>query len=100
MVSTRAPGEVIQVPGSALLRAREVRRGALLALHLERAVGDELPDRQREVLGGRPELFFDWMEGEAGFLGREREEARRELLEFARGALGAAPAPCRPTAPH
>src|SRR4026208_1588268 len=76
--------------GFGLLPTGEIRGGPLLALGADHAVGDQLADRQREVLGGGPELLVDLLDAQARVALHERCKALGQRLEIRRGALGAA----------
>jgi hypothetical protein len=60
------------------LLAGEVRRGALLAFGADRAIRDQLADRQREVLGGGPQLLVDLLDAQTGVRLDERAELLRQ----------------------
>src|SRR5262245_59367652 len=76
--------------GFGLLPTGIVRGGPLLALGGDHAVGDQLADRKREVLGGGPELLVDLLDAQARVALHERCEALGQRLEIRRGALCAA----------
>src|SRR5574341_143714 len=65
-----------------LLLACEVGRRPLLALRLERSVGDQFADRQREHLGGSPDLLVDLLDTQTGILGYERQEPGAQFVEL------------------
>src|SRR5262245_26931968 len=66
-------------PTNLLLRsalAREVGRRPLLALGADLAIGDQLADRQSQVLGRRAQLLVDLLDAQA----RVGLDVRRKLL--------------------
>src|SRR5258706_16446552 len=70
----------------------EVRGRALVALGADYPLGDQLADRQRQVLGRRPELLVDLLDAQTRIRLDERRKLPRERVEVRRGALGAATA--------
>src|ERR1043165_2576612 len=73
-----------------LLRTGEIRRRALLALRLQRAIRDQLADRQCEILRRRAELLVDLLDPQPWMLRHERVEAIRHLVELCSGSLATA----------
>src|SRR5690349_12932109 len=90
MRSTRcgiSAGVIVSVLLLLAVAAREVLSRALLALGLELAVGDQLADRQREVLRGRTQLLVDLLDAQTRVLRDERVEAVHHVVELVRRAL-------------
>src|SRR4051812_35681137 len=75
--------------------AREVRGGALLALRLDHTLGDQLADRQREILRARAELLVDLLDAHTGVRADVVDERVRQLVQLVARALRALAA--RPT---
>src|SRR5262249_28352588 len=75
------------------LPAGEVRRRTLLALGVDHAIRDQLPDRQRLVLRGRSELLVDLLDTQTWMRLDERRKLRRKRLEILCGALATASTP-------
>src|SRR5690606_30528264 len=65
-----------------LLVAGEVRGRPLLALGLDRTLGDQLANRQCEILRRRAELLVDLLDAQARVLRDERVELLRQLVEL------------------
>src|SRR4051812_25519347 len=72
--------------------AGKVRGRPLLALGVDRALAEQLADRQRQILGRGAELLVDLLDPQARVLLHERGERLGELVELVRRALGAAAA--------
>jgi hypothetical protein len=61
--------------------------GAPVALHANRAGGDELPDREREIPGRGPEHAVELLDAEPWVGLDARDEALRQGVKFLGGAL-------------